>query len=107
MRAYLITGGRTESAEALEFETMLSVTALGRAERAGLSFERARIAELCAESPQSVAELAAKLNIPITVARVLAADMVGSGWLDKHAGQSDLADDVDMLQRLIHGIRTL
>ena len=107
VRAYLITGGRTEAVEALGFEVMLSVTPAGRHERKTLAFERSRIVELCNLEPKSVAELAAKLRIPITVVQVLAADMVSVGTLDQHAGQEDLADDVDMLQRLIHGIRSL
>ena len=107
VRAYLMTGGRTESGGALAFEAMLSVTPKGRKEQAKLAFERGRIVALCPSETQSVAELAAKLNIPIPVVQVLAADMVSAGTLDQHVGREDLADDVDMLQRLIHGIRTL
>ena len=107
VRAYLITGGRTESSGVLAFEAMLSVTPTGRQTKGKLAFERGRIVDLCVSEPQSVAELAAKLQIPITVVQVLAADMVSAGTLDQHIGHEDLADDVDMLQRLIHGIRTL
>ena len=105
VRAYLLTGGRTDSG--LDFETMLSVTAEGHYVRPTMAFERARIVDLCTETPQSVAELSARLHLPIGVVRVVGADMVDAGLLDCHSGRVGLSDDVDMLQRLIHGIRRL
>jgi hypothetical protein len=105
-RAFLITGGRTQSdsAVALEFETMLSVLEPSAAHR---PFEVGALVRLCLERARSVAEVSALMKIPIGSARVLASELVGSGVLQAHQGRSDLGSDVDMLRRLIHGVRGL
>ena len=44
-----------------------------------LSPEHVDIVELCRDAPQSVAELAAELDLPIGVVRVLIGDLVDDG----------------------------
>jgi hypothetical protein len=103
-RAFLITGGRARSEVDLSFETMLSVVDRNGAQR---RFESGAMVSLCAEQVRSVAELSALMKIPIGSARVLASELVASGVLQAHQGRTDLGSDVDMLRRLIHGVRGL
>lgn len=107
VRAFLVTSGRTTSALVLEFESMVSV-APNRENDGGLRFERAQAFALCATfGAQSIAELSARLSIPIGVAKVIAGDLVQEGFLTVHAAQPNLSKDVAMLRRLIHGVRAL
>ena len=108
VRSYMMTGGRTGAgAVKLEFESMLSLTERGRGTRSSLTFERRRIADVCLEGAQSVAELAAKLQLALGVAQVVAGDMVGDGLLNVHQASANLSDDIAMIKRLIQGVRAL
>ena len=108
VRAYLMTGGRTGAGTVkLEFEAMLSLSERGRTALSSLAFERRKIAEICVDTPQSVAEIAAKLHLPLGVAQVIAGDMVGDALLNPHKSNTHLSDDVAMLKRLIQGVRAL
>jgi hypothetical protein len=108
VRSYMITKGRTHTdGVRLEFETILSVTALGERRGPSMNFEQGKVMALCLESQQSVAEVAALLNLPIGVAKVVCADLVGEGLLEPHAASSDVASDVSLLTRLIQGVRAL
>lgn len=70
-------------------------------------FERSRILEQCAAEPLSVAELSALLHLPIGVVRVVAADLVAEELLQSHQASEHVADDVQLLTRLIAGVRAL
>lgn len=106
VRAYLITGGRADVTErALAYETMLARTKKDASD--SLQFERAAIVSLCTDGALSVAEISARLRLPIGVVRVLASDMVGEGFLAAHTGAPDKTRDVNLLTRLIHGVRAL
>ncbi len=95
VRSYLITGGRTHAeGVSLEFESILSITRIGTNRMASASFERAKVLQLCSESQVSVAEVAAKLSIPIGVTKVLCADLIGDGLLEAHSASADVASDV-------------
>ena len=105
VRAYAITRGRAESGVALDFETMVSATPM--AHGADLRFERARVVSEVLDEPCSVAELSVRLALPLGVVRVLAGDLVQERLLDAHRPVGDVADDVDLIRRLIEGIRAL
>ena len=108
VRPYLLTGGRTDVADqSLGFETILAWTAHGEAAFSQLRYEHRQIALLCAAGPLSVAEISAKLPVPIGVARILAFDMASIGLLQLHEGPSNVTDDVHLIKRLIHGVRAL
>jgi uncharacterized protein DUF742 len=100
VRPYLFTRGRTEPAHPLlAVETMLRATPAGRLAAPGLPAEQRRTVELC-RVPQSVAEVAARLHIPLGVVRVLVADLYAEGLVDVAAVRHP-RDDVDLLHRLI------
>jgi hypothetical protein len=106
VRPYFLTGGRTRSEHELAFETIVRATVLAERRISALAYERAKIVHLCM-APHSVAEVSAKLHIPLGVAQVLAGDMVGDGLLTMSQSIGPPADDVSLLKRLIHGVRVL
>jgi hypothetical protein len=106
VRPFVITGGRTRPvAESLRVETLVTTTPAALS--APLAFEHAHIVQLCRQ-PQSVAELAVGLELPIGVATVLIADLVSDRLLVMHA-QIDLGDrpSRELLERVLHGVRAL
>jgi DNA-directed RNA polymerase specialized sigma24 family protein len=107
VRAYTMTGGRAHASGVLEFETMLQATGGGREALTALKFERAEILRLCQTDPLSVAELAAKMHVPIGVVRVVAADLASEGMLESFQPSANVADDVLLITRLIAGVRSL
>lgn len=107
VRSYLMTGGRVAPAMDLAYEALLSTTTRGVAAMEALAFERQAIARLCRYEPQSVAEVSAKLGVPIGVIRVLAGDLVTESLLDVQAATENVADDVSLILRLIEGVRAL
>jgi hypothetical protein len=110
LRAYAVTGGRTHvpgSAE-LEVEALVATTALGEARADTLSFERRAIARLCKDL-LSVAEIAARIDVPLGVAKVLVADMAEEQLVVIHRPSRGLGDrpDLALLERVLYGLRSL
>ena len=54
-----------------------------------------------AVGPVSIAELSARLGLPLGVTQVLAGDLVGGGLLAPHAGLAAGTKDPDLLRRVI------
>ncbi|WP_083934223.1 DUF742 domain-containing protein [Sciscionella marina] len=107
VRPYAWTQGRTESKVPLELETMVSTAArYGSAKSMGL--EHQSIAELC-RHPHSVAEVAAKLSVPLGVARVLLSDMAELGLIKVHqtVADDDMAAHLVLMERVLRGLRRL
>lgn len=107
VRSYAMTGGRCVAIVPLEFESMLQTTPRGGAILGTLSFERGAIAQLCSAEILSVAELSARLHLPIGVVRVVAADLLSEGLLEAFMSHLSVADDVSLITRLIEGVRAL
>lgn len=108
VRPYAVTGGRTRSRSTdLPLETLVSTTDDGHRALTSLQFERRSIATLCRE-PVSVAEVAARVGVPLGVARVLVSDMTDAGHLEVHlpAGAGG-RPDVVLLERVLEGLRGL
>jgi len=105
--AYLLTRGRTRSQGAeLPLEALATVTDTGRERYASLPSERRDILDLCAR-PTSVMEVAAHLQVPLGVARVLVGDLAASGHLAVHGAPStaDGNPTPEILTRLLEGLR--
>jgi hypothetical protein len=108
-RPYTITRGRTRSArdEEIELETLIWTSS--RAARAvpAMSAHWRAVTDLCREVV-SLAEVAARLAVPIGVARVLVADMAEAGLVDlqrpRHA--NDISE-INLLKRVLYGLRQL
>jgi hypothetical protein len=102
-----MTGGRTRpTGTDLEIEALVSTTALG--ERAPkLTVEQRAIATLCRDI-LSVAEVAAKLELPLGVARVLVGDMADEGLVVVHRpAQPGDRPDLALLERVLYGLRAI
>lgn len=104
-RPYLMTGGRTGGgASGIGIETVLvrdHGAPLGR-----WSVETRMIVAAC-ETPVAVAEVAARVGLPIGVVQVLAGDLVAAGTLLQSGSSLAQADDVLFIERLIHGVTAL
>jgi hypothetical protein len=100
VRPYLLTRGRTRSGELAGFETLVVMTELGRERMSRLGPEHAALLRL-ATGPVSIAELSARLTLPLGVTQVLAGDLVGGGLLAQHAGAAGGAKDPALLRRVI------
>jgi hypothetical protein len=108
VRPYLMTSGRTSAAgEGIAMETIVVRADPGPAGDVPLiEFERQDVLAECVQ-PCSVAEIAARLELPLMVTQVLVADMVAQGLLLASGTAHLQADDITFLERLIHGIRAL
>jgi len=105
VRPYAITGGRTRSRTShLAMEALVVCCAEGAA-RSRLVLERRRIAEL-SETPVSVAEISAHLEVPLGIARVLVGDMADDGLVQVSQSRTGRPDIV-LLERVLNGIRAL
>ncbi|MHA3023383.1 DUF742 domain-containing protein [Mycobacterium sp. BMJ-28] len=109
VRPYTLTAGRTEPAVALPWEAPIRTRDLGPAPRWPGNDVRARILELGRDSP-SVAEIAARLSLPLGVARVLIGDLVAQGYLRVHGTLADAAstdERRELIGRTLRGLRAL
>ena len=107
VRPYYLTKGRTVSSDTrIGYETLLVATRNGANAAYRLGPEERNILAM-AGSPISVAEISARLIIPIGVAKVLAADLASEGWLDLHAAPPAPNQDITLIARLINGVRAL
>ena len=107
VRPYAITGGRTsEDQDELEVEALVTTTSVG-VTSPDLSFERRTIALLCRDV-LSIAEISAKLRLPIGVVRLLAADMADQGLVELHRpAQIGDRPDLALLERVLYGLRQI
>ncbi|WP_320775316.1 DUF742 domain-containing protein [Streptomyces sp. CRN 30] len=112
VRPYAMTRGRTSSAGQHRLDLIAVVVAEDRAddpeEDASLSPEHVDIVGLCRDEPQSVAELAAGLDLPIGVVRVLIGDLVDAALVhvNRPVPPAELPDE-SILRDVISGLRAL
>jgi len=103
-----MTGGRTRPAPTdLEIEALVSTTSLG--ERSPkLTVEQRAIAALCRDI-LSIAEISARLDLPLGVTRVLVGDMADGGLVMVHRPSQAAGDrpDLALLERVLYGLRAI
>jgi hypothetical protein len=105
LRPYAMTEGRTEPTGAdLAIEDLVGVTT----DPPGwLSFEHRSIALACRET-LSVAELAARVDLPLGVTRVLVGDLAAQGVVHVHRAPSHAGGpNVALLEQVLHGLQRL
>jgi hypothetical protein len=109
VRPYAVTRGRTEPLRDIAIEAVLVTNAVGRQEGRFAGQHKQRIASLCDGTPRSLAEVAALIQLPFGVARVLIADMVSEGLLDLHQAvqEQSINDRMHVLERVLSGLRRL
>ena len=102
VRPFVMTGGRTRTSDNLRVETMVQTSL---EDPGNAAFEAGRILELCRD-PHSVAEVAAKLPVPLGVARILIGDLVSEGRLVVfHNDPVDI--ELSVLARMIERVESL
>lgn len=112
VRPYAMTRGRTSHAVQHRLDLIAVVVAETRADDQeadhSLSPEHVNIVELCRDTPQSVAELAAELDLPIGVIRVLVGDLVDEEMVHvtRPVPPAELIDE-SILRDVINGLRAL
>jgi Protein of unknown function (DUF742) len=101
VRPFVMTGGRTRAADSLRVETLVQTSA----DTGEAAFEAGRILQLC-RTPHSIAEVAANLQLPLGVARVLVGDLVAEDRMIVH--HNDPVDiELSVLTRMIDRVRSL
>jgi Protein of unknown function (DUF742) len=107
LHPYLLTGGRTGGgASGIGIETVLVRDEAALERQPNWSTQLSLILMAC-ELPVAVAEVAARVGLPLGVVQVLAGDLVASGVLIRSSSTTSLADDVFFIERLIHGVAAL
>jgi hypothetical protein len=114
VRPYAVTRGRTRPRLEIAIEALVETTVRGRAapgNNGGHGREHQFIATLCDGRLQSLAEIAARMQLPLGVARVLIADMAADGLVAVYEPTSleDAPDAVgtELLERVLSGLRRL
>ncbi len=106
IRPYAMTGGRTGGdGPEIHLESQVVSTPRGLAALVSHRWEAARVIEV-AENPTALVEIAARLEIPIGVARVLVADLVAAGAVTIHVPDTG-PSFTSLLERVLDGVRQL
>ena len=115
VRPYAVTGGRTRPRLEIAIEALIETTPRGRSvggRDAPLPQGREQqfIVTLCDGRLQSLAEISAKMQLPLGVARVLVADMAADGLVAIYKPASLDGNDAvgtELLERVLSGLRKL
>lgn len=110
VRPYTVTSGRTRSRgdDLLALEALVVSKAAARMRAAALPSVERGVVELCANA-HSIAEISARLDLPLGVVRVVVGDMAVDGLVEIHrpqAGESD-GPDIQLLERVLNGLQSL
>ncbi|TLW89712.1 DUF742 domain-containing protein [Saccharomonospora piscinae] len=107
-RLYTITGGRS-TAEDCELDLVTLIVSESEAQP-GRQSEHLRILWLC-RSPTAVVEVAAELDLPVSVVKILLADLLDAGEVTaRHPTAPRAADqlpDPAFLEKVLVGLRNL
>lgn len=105
VRPYTITGGRTRTQVTLAVETLVQTASALDLPAAGIPEEQRTICRLCV-MPISVAEVSARVDLPLGVTRVVLDDMARGGLVVLHL-PSDDRPSRELLERVLDGLQRL
>jgi hypothetical protein len=105
IRPYAITGGRTGAETDIGLEAQILASSRAQDLVHAYRWEAARLIELV-DQPMALIEIAARLDIPIGVTRVLVADLVDDGAVLVHVPQTTQSFS-SLLERVLDGVRNL
>jgi Protein of unknown function (DUF742) len=105
IRPYAMTGGRTLADTEISLEAQIQATTRASQHLGAYRWEAAKVVELV-QSPMALIEIAARLQIPIGVARVLVADLVNDGAVMLHIPEKSQSF-ASLLERVLDGVRNL
>ena len=107
VRPYAITGGLTRpSGERFDLLDMVRAVRRTGDYPPWLTPEQAQLLERC-QMPAPLAELAAGLDLPVGVIRILVSDLREHGLVTIHRGQPPGFSDLKILQEVVDGLRRL
>ncbi|GGX97221.1 DUF742 domain-containing protein [Streptomyces anandii] len=109
LRPYAITGGRTQhSQHAFALITLVVARTAHLAGAGHLEPEAAHILHLCRDRALAVAEIAALLDLPVSVVKVLCGDLLDASLIlvQSPPGRED-QPSVELIERVMDGIRQL
>ncbi|MBW4721274.1 DUF742 domain-containing protein [Saccharothrix obliqua] len=109
VRPYARTGGRTRSSTAFAIETIVTTNERAEPDALTSTAEHRVISDLC-RHPHSVAEVAARLRMPLGVVRVLLADMSDLSLINVHEQIGAAADgrpSMALMERVLVGLRRM
>jgi hypothetical protein len=109
VRPYTLTAGRTKASVEIPLEAPVQTLQSAMFHRWPLNDVRGRIVQLCVNTP-SVAEISARLNLPLGVTRVLVGDLVTSGYLRVNrtlTERSTRDERRELIGRTLRGLRAL
>jgi hypothetical protein len=107
VRPYALTGGRTRpSGESIDLIALISAVRGLPPDPMGLEPEHAQVLRWC-RLPISLADLAADLDLPLGVVRILLADMRERGLVFIHQPVPTRLSDPRILREVADGLRRL
>ena len=107
VRPYALIGGLARpSGERLDLIDMVRAVRRGAQETPDLSPEQAELLQRC-QMPTPIAELAADLDLPVGVIRILASDLRERGLVTIHRAHPAAFSDLKILQEVVDGLRRL
>ncbi|WP_322974297.1 DUF742 domain-containing protein [Actinacidiphila epipremni] len=108
VRPFARTGGRTRpSRDEFNLITLIIAVPTDGVPR-GLEPEHLVILRMCTGAPLSVAEISARLDLPVTVTKVLLGDLLDMGAVHTRAPIALAeAPEIHLLQAVLDGIRKL
>src|ERR1700755_1759886 len=107
VRPYTLTAGRTDTTVDLPLAAPVQTLQSALFHRWPLNDLRGKIIQLCIKSP-SVAEISARLDVPLGGARVLVGDLVTSGYLRVQTTLTDSStrdERRELIGRTLRGLR--
>lgn len=105
IRPYAMTGGRTGADVGISLETQVQASARASQHLGAYRWEAAKVVELV-QQPMALIEIAAHLEVPIGVARVLVADLVEDGAVVLHQA-APTQSFASLLEKVLDGVRNL
>jgi hypothetical protein len=106
IRPYAMTGGRTGTdGDSIGLEAQIQASTRASTHLGAYRWEAARLIELV-QTPVALVEVAARLEIPIGVARVLVADLVRDGAVVVHIPRRTQSF-TSLLEKVLDGVRSL
>jgi hypothetical protein len=107
VRPYALIGGLARpSGERLDLIDMVRAVHRGAQEPTDLSPEQAELLQRC-QMPAPIAELAADLDLPVGVIRILVGDLRTRGLVTIHRAHPAAFSDLKILQEVVDGLRRL
>ena len=113
IRPYTMTGGRTGADQPyIALEALVSATPTGLRNKHQYRWEAARVIDLSTKET-AIVEIAARLDIPIGVVRVVVADLAHRGAVQISEPPSEVPASLEgytyttLLQKVLDGIKSL